>query len=93
MNTDQPINTREEAVLLNLAKYWTGKPCRAGHAALRYTSSGACIACNDGYRRRFARKDQSPSPGMVPVTLLVHGEDLQTVRDFVAALTFARSLE
>ena len=37
--------TREEARKLNLRFYGTGKKCKNGHVALRYTSSGTCCTC------------------------------------------------
>jgi hypothetical protein len=37
---------RREAKALGLDKYNTGKPCRNGHLADRYTSSGACLICH-----------------------------------------------
>lgn len=36
---------RSEAIKSKIPKYDTGKPCVNGHISLRYTTSGACIAC------------------------------------------------
>jgi hypothetical protein len=36
---------RREAKALGLEKYNTGKPCRNGHLADRYTSGGECLEC------------------------------------------------
>lgn len=36
---------RIEAIKIGLAKYNTGRPCRHGHFADRYTKSGACSSC------------------------------------------------
>lgn len=36
---------RKEAIKLGLYRYFTGKPCKHGHKAERYTFSGACIEC------------------------------------------------
>jgi hypothetical protein len=36
---------RREAKALGLTKYNTGKPCRNGHLADRYTISGICLEC------------------------------------------------
>lgn len=38
------IISRKEAVERGLPKYFTGKPCRRGHIATRYTA-GACTKC------------------------------------------------
>lgn len=39
------IMTRAQAFASGLNKYDTGKPCRNGHRAPRYTQSGTCEAC------------------------------------------------
>ena len=36
---------RKEAAAAGLKKYNTGRPCRHGHMADRYTESGACCDC------------------------------------------------
>lgn len=36
---------RAEAIALGLKKYFTGKQCRHGHTAPRYTDSGSCQDC------------------------------------------------
>lgn len=37
--------TREEALALGLTRYFTGQPCKNGHIAERYESSGHCAEC------------------------------------------------
>lgn len=37
--------TRKEALAHNEPRYNTGKPCRRGHTADRYTANGACTQC------------------------------------------------
>lgn len=36
--------SRKDAIQKKLSKYYTGKPCRRGHVAERYTA-GACVQC------------------------------------------------
>lgn len=36
---------RKEALRLGIKKYNTGRPCRHGHLADRYSDSGACVDC------------------------------------------------
>jgi hypothetical protein len=58
---DMP-NTRSEAVAFGSSYYITGIVCKHGHAAPRYTMSGACTEClrvnnrigRDKIRRAFA---------------------------------------
>ena len=37
--------SRKEAFEAGETRYFTGKPCKHGHTAARYTQSGACSAC------------------------------------------------
>lgn len=39
------ILSRKDAQAARIGQYFTGKPCRYGHVANRYTQSGACAAC------------------------------------------------
>jgi 5-methylcytosine-specific restriction endonuclease McrA len=39
------IISRQEARALGLKRYFTGKPCKHGHVAERYTSIGNCVEC------------------------------------------------
>jgi hypothetical protein len=40
------IITRAEALSRSLRRYFTGKPCKHGHACERRLSSGQCTECN-----------------------------------------------
>lgn len=40
------IITRAEAKAQGLGKYFTGKPCKNGHTAYRYTLTGYCCTCS-----------------------------------------------
>lgn len=42
------ITDRKVAIAHNLKTYFTGKPCKNGHLAPRYTKSGACQICVNG---------------------------------------------
>lgn len=37
--------TREDAHAAGLVRFFTGRPCRRGHVAVRFVSNGACTAC------------------------------------------------
>jgi len=41
----QLIMERSDAIKAGMPVYRTGRPCRRGHVAFRYTSTGACIDC------------------------------------------------
>lgn len=37
--------------------YFTGRPCKHGHVALRFVSTGNCLACRPGIDATHARKN------------------------------------
>jgi hypothetical protein len=41
------IISRQEAKLLGLDTYFTGKPCKYGHVDYRHTEKGGCLGCED----------------------------------------------
>lgn len=41
-----PLITREEAVVMGQARYFTGLPCQHGHVAERFVSNGRCHECH-----------------------------------------------
>jgi hypothetical protein len=43
---DKPLFTRKEALAIGYSRYFTGKPCKHGHVAERYTTSRQCTKCN-----------------------------------------------
>lgn len=56
------IIDRKSAFRAGLTRYYTGIPCKQGHLAARYVSSGACLECQNPYkqRRHPTRKDLEP---------------------------------
>lgn len=61
------ITSRKEAKRLGLTTYWTGRPCKRGHIAARYTGSGSCVECKrqdgvkqgqTGYWHRYYRDNR-----------------------------------
>lgn len=45
------VISREDAITLGLKFYFTGKPCRYGHRAPRYTNNRTCLICSKEYRK------------------------------------------
>lgn len=37
--------SRNDAIDSGAIRYWTGKPCKNGHIADRYTLNGSCVVC------------------------------------------------
>jgi hypothetical protein len=99
--TMQNFMTRAQAFAAGLSKYDTGKPCRNGHRAMRYTQSGTCEACirasqlraqaehNAGAPEREARKQYAlnivAQPERVPSAML---DSLVTIADAMLACRF-----
>lgn len=40
------VTRRAEAATCGLSRFYTGKPCKAGHLAERYVSNRQCVSCN-----------------------------------------------
>jgi len=42
--------SRKEAKIAGLRHFFTGRPCKNGHIANRFTANGVCVVCNNEYR-------------------------------------------
>jgi hypothetical protein len=69
---------RQLAKTAGLKTYQTGKPCRNGHIAPRYTQSGACALC------------VNPPKETVSVKLEVHPQDVPALEAYATALRLTR---
>lgn len=71
-------------------RYNTGKPCKRGHLADRFTATMNCIRCIKEYRlatnRRINQNNLLESMGYVDVTVKVKPQDVQFIRD-IAEMT------
>lgn len=84
--------SRAEAKAQNLHYYETGTPCRRGHAAWRYTSSGGCSACiaqDTGRRGPIERRKTARSVSLTAVALRVYDSDWPLIRSTAEELTRA----
>lgn len=45
------LMTRSMAALQGIRRYFTGQPCKYGHVAERFTSSGGCVVCANPLHR------------------------------------------
>lgn len=93
------LPTRKQALAMGHATYNTGKACRNGHYADRYTSSGACKACLTesvaGVRRPLAWNPRTPErqaqcERLAQIRLRAHPLDAPTLLDCAISLTQAR---
>jgi len=84
------IQTRKEAAQLGQTKYYTGKPCKHGHLAQRYVSSGLCISCTADRAKGFRRNVADARSGLIAVTVMVHPDDKRAIEDTASALNMGR---
>lgn len=54
--------TRAEAKAAGAPQYYTGKPCKQGHDAPKFTCSGSCTECLAGRRREYMREWAKKNP-------------------------------
>lgn len=87
---DQPAQTRRAAADAGMVRYWTGKPCRRGHRAWRYVTTGSCIACTRMVQDAYSSRQAVRAAGMETLTVVVHPNDAATVVALVDALGEAR---
>lgn len=50
-STHDAPGPRAKAIAAGEPKYFTGKPCRNGHTAERYTMDGYCVTCRSESQR------------------------------------------
>jgi hypothetical protein len=48
--------TMREAAAAGVEIYFTGRPCKRGHVAMRTTINGACIECNRQRSREYQQR-------------------------------------
>lgn len=56
-------DSRRAAIESKSKKFFTGKPCRNGHVAERYTSTGGCVEC---LHPKF-RESETNGPILLPI--------------------------
>lgn len=77
---------RTEAARAGLTRYDSGKPCRAGHISLRYTSTGNCVACLAASRKSLVQLRNATAQGWPRVETNVPKQHLALLRTVVDLL-------
>ena len=54
----RPLVARQEALATGLPRYFTGEPCRNGHAAERYTKNKTCCKCANAIANKTKAKNR-----------------------------------
>jgi hypothetical protein len=58
-NYDSAVMTRGQALSLGLRQYATGKVCRNGHSANRYSATGVCVECSAMHFAKWRNNNQA----------------------------------
>ena len=58
--------TREEALAQGRKLYFTGQPCKHGHTAPRYVTTGGCLACLNRFQAQLQTAKNPHSHDLVP---------------------------
>ncbi len=94
------IVSRAAAAASGATQYFTGKPCKNGHTAYRYTQSGTCSTCISQATTRARRELDSALTidkqarrehvvDLAELRVRCYPEDVAQVRDTAAALCVA----
>ena len=53
-----PFISGKQAKAQGVRHYYTGKPCKYGHVALRFSVSGVCTECNQAHQHKYGNSDK-----------------------------------
>ena len=81
------IQDREVAKILGHTTYWSGKPCRNGHYAKRYTKSNMCTECQ---KQRVKHTRDENRAYHKEIKVRIHPEDAGFIKYMVHLLNVAR---
>lgn len=89
------VITRRDAHERGLKKFYTGKPCRRGHLALRWTVSGSCEVCQSGHQKGYVSgvrdfKRYQFDAGLRDYNVTVHFDDWATIEAIAKAMASDR---
>jgi len=79
--------TRTEAAALGRKRFYTGKPCKYGHDAQRFVTTGACVACNAARSKVFSK---AIATGGKPFSYRLHPDDVAAALAYCQALDLQR---
>ena len=82
------IIKRNDAHAAGLRRFYTGKPCKYGHSAERFVTTGGCVACNAQRSKAFAIASNNAQGKFVYP--LKHPDDHAAAWAYCQALDLAR---
>lgn len=80
------IRTRAESLALGLNRYFTGRPCKHGHTAPRFTTTGGCTQCVKLTNRQQSANRTARLMGYDTVTFRVPSAVRETLLAAAASL-------
>ena len=86
------VHTRSEAIKLGLKKFYTGRPCKAGHLAMRYTMSGSCEKCIAEHYGKVQKLMNDKKALTTVMYSNMHPEDAMAANAYIESLIAARKL-
>jgi hypothetical protein len=90
------ISERDVAIQNGFTYYNTGQPCKKGHTAARYASTGVCVQCNRDRSKNNCNKSRyakyNLGLGLENLMIGVHPDDKETIIAFNKALLFDRGI-
>lgn len=81
------IISRHEAAAQGRKRFYTGKPCKYGHDAQRFVSTGGCVACNAVRSQSFCRLSEANGEAFA---YKIHPDDYATLLACAQALDLQR---
>jgi hypothetical protein len=81
-----------EAIERGLKKFYTGKACKNGHTAMRYTVSGTCELCIAQHHKKTQAFIAAKAARTAIAFKDMHPDDIATLQVTAQALVAARSL-
>lgn len=83
--------SRNDAKTVGLKRFFTGRPCKNGHLAERFVSTGTCVECAKNAVQSHRLRFRSSLPWST-LTAKLHPADHAAVMDYVDRLNMARGL-
>jgi hypothetical protein len=86
------ILNRVDAIAIGSYKYFTGKPCKHGHVAERYTKTCVCVECHKGANAKTMARLTLAMQGVRPFSVKCHPHDWPAIEQFAWQLAAARGI-
>lgn len=86
------LMSREEAATIGSYVYFTGRPCKHGHIARRYTKTCVCTECHKAANAKTFTRMNLALMGVRMIKLSTHPDDHAALRAYADLLNLQRGL-